>query len=237
MGDQDEDRFPTLSEICKDLDKTVIEYFKILDDILKTRHELETLMKDGYFFMSKARYSMGVKSISPLQYDEDSMQASVHVDVHTEKSKKTRDHITMSLSQEHSLPNGASNTSDNSENNLRKRRGKAEDKGDGVESITEGVQDIEIKKNETKSKLKKDPIKWFGILVPTALKESQKKFKQSMELITTLTTLQNELLVARDRYKEISKQKFDIVGYTGDDNMSIGQSSLESGSPPSSPEP
>ena len=45
----------SLKDVCASLDKIVVEFFNTLDKIYATQHELETVMKDGYFHMAKVR--------------------------------------------------------------------------------------------------------------------------------------------------------------------------------------
>ncbi len=58
------------------------------------------------------------------------------------------------------------------------------DEDKDVDEIAERVEEIKLKDEDKKtpdspsSKKKKDPLNWFGVLVPQALKASQKHFKQ-----------------------------------------------------------
>ena len=46
----------SLKCICEKLDETVVEFFSTLDKIYATQHELEKVMKDGYFLMAKVQH-------------------------------------------------------------------------------------------------------------------------------------------------------------------------------------
>ena len=84
------------------------------------------------------------------------------------------------------------------------------DEDKDVDEVAERVEEIKIKEEDKKApespsvKKKKDPLNWFGVLVPQALKTSQKHFKQvRLKCITLaiywakliLTLLRNNLEV------------------------------------------
>ena len=58
---------------------------------------------------------------------------------------------------------------------------------------------------------KKDPLKWFGVLVPQALRNSQKKFQQAVVLSCDLATLKVKLNSLQSHYNQLMQEKRDIL--------------------------
>ncbi|RUS90212.1 hypothetical protein EGW08_001993, partial [Elysia chlorotica] len=58
------------------LDEKVLQIFDALEELYKTQERLEQVMKDGFFNMSRARYSMGLKRVSADQILEAEMRAN-----------------------------------------------------------------------------------------------------------------------------------------------------------------
>ena len=136
--------------------------------------------------MAKARNSMGgPTSVSSLQYDS-VMTPLVHVTTSydpvsyddKELQKLSLEGVPVQFKVDRIQPGKApaseqSRSSDSSKEGgeLRKRKGG-----------TKGVEDVPVRQDETAGetfevkKEIKDPIKWFGILVPQSLRQSQQHF-------------------------------------------------------------
>ena len=54
---------------------------------------------------------------------------------------------------------------------------------------------------------KKDPLKWFGVLVPQALRQSQGRFKKAVELSVEISNTEAQYLRLKGRYKDLCQQK------------------------------
>ena len=66
---------------------------------------------------------------------------------------------------------------------------------------------------ETPEKPKtKDPIKWFGFLVPQTLRQSQKHFSKSVELSVEATNIRNEIrgLLGQRQYLSRQLKKLEV---------------------------
>jgi hypothetical protein len=71
-----------ITQVCSQLDKLVIEYFDVLSKIYDCSQNMENTVKDGYFYMAKARYNMGTSAVSRLQYNERELtSALLHVNI------------------------------------------------------------------------------------------------------------------------------------------------------------
>lgn len=58
-----------------------------------------------------------------------------------------------------------------------------------------------------KSKNGKNPLKWFGVLVPTSLKESQRAFQGALEIVVDLVNTRNEWLDSLKSAQEVADKK------------------------------
>ncbi|KAK7884267.1 hypothetical protein WMY93_027390 [Mugilogobius chulae] len=160
----------------------------------------------GWFSISKARYSMGNKQVSSLQY-----------------ANEIEPHICL---QTDPLDNGGVKFSTIKVTEMSKSE-PVEDVGPqetGVRRRNKKVQNIEKHEKSEKiipeqpcesqkirncdSNLQQDPIKWFGILVPQSLKQAQSSFKQVIELSIDIANLQSAIVNSRhELWNDMEKLK------------------------------
>ena len=160
---------------------------------------------------------MGAKSVGALQYDSDNMQASSVIKISDDDEIEAIYPVFALLENEENPQKD--NKMPESEG-LRKRK---TDKGSekNVDELAESIQEIglqEEKGSGDKPKLetqmlpkKKDPLKWFGVLVPQALRDSQKKFKHAVILSCNLATLKVKLNSLQSHYNQLMQEKQDIL--------------------------
>ncbi|XP_011136736.1 coiled-coil domain-containing protein 115-like [Harpegnathos saltator] len=67
--------------------------------------------------------------------------------------------------------------------------------------------DISLKKSNDKVDGPGDPIKWFGVLVPQNLKNSQKRFQESVYLAIKIANIQMQLISVFYKLKTLYIQK------------------------------
>lgn len=73
--------------------------------------------------------------------------------------------------------------------------------------MTEPCFDISFKKLSDNADGPKDPIKWFGVLVPQNLKNSQKRFQESIYLAAKIANTQTELISVLSKLKTLCIEK------------------------------
>lgn len=182
-----------MESLNKKLDDILVDFFESLGELYKEQANLENLMKNGFLMMSRARYNMGAKSVSVSQYDESSMKASKVVMVTKEDHNKT-----------FQLVNPSNFPVDDSEE-ITTSTGLRQRKGGGIDKIeTLGSTVIE---NSNDSKCNCDPIKWFGVLVPQSLRQSQGYFQQATDAAVSVSNLKSKVLNLKEQYKEVMKEK------------------------------
>lgn len=74
--------------------------------------------------------------------------------------------------------------------------------------------DISFKKSSNEAELK-DPIKWFGVLVPQSLRNSQKRFQESIYLAAKIANVQAELISVLSKLKTLHLEKDSLCSPNG----------------------
>ena len=184
-----------------------------------------------YMYFVIFRYSMGVKTVNIDQVDETKMDAHVKIRIpETEKLDCDTDTGIFSLIQCSNMgEDGTKTTWKNTEKNvnqsgLRKRNVKSENpsKEDHIEEVIKtdadkNTKDIETNgENEPEKKRLFDPIKWFGVLVPGSLKQSQVEFRKCIEVAVNVGNLQTKLENLRKNYRTLLKLKKNKFSETED---------------------
>ena len=140
---------------------------------------------------------MGSKKVSCLQYDLHSNdEALVHVGVYNDAGpptfRITTDSPIVEIQQD-----------------VVRRRQTGSSTGDS----SSRVQDVELTefRGGDCAMRKRDPIKWFGLLVPQPLRESQRRFSGCAELCCELATLKAKLMQQQQEFQRLMKRKVDMI--------------------------
>jgi len=187
----------SLRSMCEAIDAEIVAYFAVLDAVHRKQAELNALMKEGFFLMAKARYSMGQNSVTSLQYSERMMTASMRVQQETGEDDKVCLRVGKFEESEDKVEEGKT------EETLRKRHVGSNEDSSGVEEVS--------KNPTTPTKTNVDPLRWFGVLVPTALRESQAKFRRVSEVSGELATLKIEVDNLRQKCKSRLTEKETLI--------------------------
>uniref|UniRef100_A0A673M5H7 Vacuolar ATPase assembly protein VMA22 n=1 Tax=Sinocyclocheilus rhinocerous TaxID=307959 RepID=A0A673M5H7_9TELE len=163
------------------------------------------LLTQGWFSIAKARYSMGNKQVSALQYASE-MEPLVYVETSVleggtaELKCERKENKTEELKSDTIEDIGAKETV----SGLRRR----------INTIQKGVKeeeqetDPQVKtKAESCTPEQRDPLKWFGILVPQNLKQAQSAFKEVITLSAEIASLQSAILATRKEMQAQMKEK------------------------------
>ena len=164
---------------------------------------------------------MGVKTVDIDHIDETKMQAHVKVCVPNTENIDCDTNIfsliqCTSVDTDDAIINEKNTEKDVNQSGLRKRNVKSEEtsKEGHIEEVNKiNTVGTELKNESDKVETKKlfDPIKWFGVLVPGSLKQSQVEFRKSVELAVNVGNLQTKLERLRKNYRtllQLKKTKF-----------------------------
>uniref|UniRef100_A0AAY4EMW2 Vacuolar ATPase assembly protein VMA22 n=1 Tax=Denticeps clupeoides TaxID=299321 RepID=A0AAY4EMW2_9TELE len=178
------------------LDAKLLQFMDQLEDLEEKREKINLLIEQGWFSMSKARYSMGHKQVSALQYASE-MEPLVRI--HTRKLDTGEAEF---QTERRELGSDEVENIGAKEEGLRRRMNKSQNAAKENEEMTE-----EPKSTKTRHTQHQDPLKWFGILVPQNLKQAQTAFKQVIELSAQIAALQSSVLATRGELQVLMKEK------------------------------
>ncbi|XP_072552877.1 coiled-coil domain-containing protein 115 [Salminus brasiliensis] len=201
-----------LDPVSVHLDQQLLRFMDRLEILQEKRQKLNSLIEEGWFNISKARYSMGNKQVSALQY---ASEMEPLICVHSSLSEKGEVEFKCERTELKTEEQGPSGTVENigpTEGGLR-RRTNVKQKETSKEDTPEGQQEKEPQdsmKSEKSLCQHQDPLKWFGILVPQNLKQAQAAFKEVITLSAEMATLQSAILATRKEMQTQMKEKHKI---------------------------
>lgn len=217
-----------LTKLRASLDQVTLEFFDVLESLYQSQTKLESLMRDGFLSMSRARYSMGgTRNVGALQFakNEMEMEALSVIDVSAEEeSSNKKDNEDSWTDVEFKLFEKQAGRSEKIDaktsekiDHVRQRKGKrisGKDEGeDTVETI--GMQKLgseqdEILKSKENSSLR-DPLKLFGVLVSPHLRQCQGSFKQAVIVSVEIANLKHKLQGLQHNFEQLLSQKKAIL--------------------------
>ena len=174
----------TEDQIHGELDCIAMHLLTLSQDLIKAKLDMEEQTKLGFIGLAQSRNAMGgPTSVSQLQFPSEESNDF------TARFKTSRDY--------QKFDKGESNFSyysleDNNVNQvvhdldsklgIQKRRNK-----------NDNDEDDDNPKQKKAANLPKDPLKWFGVLVPTALRQTQGTFMKALELSIDCANIQSQI--------------------------------------------
>ncbi|KAF4096796.1 coiled-coil domain-containing protein 115 [Onychostoma macrolepis] len=185
------------------LDEQLLLFMDQLEALEEKRQRLNSLIEEGWFSIAKARYSMGNKQVSALQYASE-MEPLVYVETSVLEGGTAEFKCERKENETEELKNNTIEDIGAKETGLRKR---INTKQKGVKE-EEQETDPQVKtKAESSTPEHRDPLKWFGILVPQNLKQAQSSFKEVITLSAEIASLQSTILATRKELQAQMKEK------------------------------
>ncbi|KAJ1951512.1 hypothetical protein IWQ62_006418 [Dispira parvispora] len=197
---------------AKQLDQLIVEYFNKLEEYEQEVAVLNTLLRQGQWSLSQAKQALGgPHRISRYQYDQ-RMKAQLRVATNpagngNEATYELIRWVEPTESVETSTADEKNETPGMSQ--LKQRRPQASTSDENSEN--DSSEEAEIQKDQSSPLSSKsnshDPLRWFGVLVPGTLRQSQRYFHQSITRIVKLANLKVQLnqLAARINSQRESK--------------------------------
>ncbi|KAL2037929.1 hypothetical protein N7G274_009404 [Stereocaulon virgatum] len=160
--------------LTRSLDNLLQRYLSLLDQHQKLQQDLNNHLSNGYLSLAQANFSNPNRIRYGQDCCDDRMQASTIVSV---KDASPSFSVLDSVAEYRTL---ASETNDLKFGPLPEKH------ADGHESTFE--------EKDKASGTPIDPLKWFGILVPPALRASQNNFKSAViDVVPALASVSNEM--------------------------------------------
>ncbi|XP_019625866.1 PREDICTED: coiled-coil domain-containing protein 115-like [Branchiostoma belcheri] len=212
-----------LNTVCERLDELVVELFDKLEALTAARKRMDDHMKQGFFNLAKARYSLGVKGVGQIQYAA-IMEPLVHVHVSDEdgSNKFNLDRIIPSKSSSGAVKKVSfldqeskvrrRHTGKRDEENDEQKEGYEEggEDDDEIAELSSGIEDLEMDQVVDPHSLQ-DPLRWFGILVPPCLRHGQHSFNQVIAVSCQVASLQSQVDQLRLEYRQLLREKQQLL--------------------------
>lgn len=196
------------------LDFQYLFLLRTIQELHEKKQQLQTCLSNGYFCMSKARYVMGIKRISKLNYaavmnaqttvgvehgDEEGFSFNVSCDK-KEKKESTKNEIS---DKENDLKKRNVKSNNDDSLDMKKSDEDANTKtlsewGDLSSAITEIAADDELEEITPV-----DPLNWFGVLVPQTLRQCQIEFRKAAIIAGDIVSLESKLKLTETKIKAL----------------------------------
>ncbi|XP_065427214.1 coiled-coil domain-containing protein 115 isoform X4 [Chrysemys picta bellii] len=195
----------------RELDERLLHLLGALETLQGKRDEFNSCVEQGWFSLSKSRFAMGCKSVSALQYGA-RMEPLVRVCASEGESGQVAFQV---------IPGDGDPSAEAAEGSpaveeigpqdqvLRQRKGpgKTADPGPPVEAAPEP--------DSQKGASSRDPLTWFGILVPQSLRQAQSSFKEGILLAGEIASLQSDIEATRAQYRALLERKRQLLAREG----------------------
>lgn len=153
---------------------------------------------------------MGTRAVTIDKCDNSKMMAAVKVQVaHDNQLTSFKPNLDLE-SQFREIDLGGNES--NFESSVRKRTVTNKKNVEGYVNGSSHIEDIELNEKQKKTDHKKvvDPLNWFGVLVPPALRQSQQDFKKTIESGVNVANLKLRLQTLQAKYETLLAQKKDL---------------------------
>ena len=185
-------------QIHAELDSIALHLLTLSQDLVKSKLELEERTKQGFMGLAQSRKLMGGQtSVSHLQFpsEESSGFTARYTTKNEECIRSDNGHTRFNyFSLNDSYYDELVQNIDSALGvQKRKKERKEGESGDAARSAKD-------------SSKPKDPINWFGVLVPSALRQTQVSFNKSVQLSVECANIQNEIGGAIARKKFLLRQ-------------------------------
>lgn len=208
-----------MDDICSQLDQLTIEFFDVLEQLHEKREYLNAAIRDGHLNLSKARYSMGNKSVGALQYSHKMDHALYHIESVYSEEQSVDTCVAFELKKSSPgkvmKPSKADTDEKDEERNVLRRR--KPQRSDSLTDEITGIEELSLSKEEklpfesSSNGCVQDPLKWFGILVPGCLRTGQKNFQSAIELSCEMVNLEIKLKKIIEKFKALGTRKRELV--------------------------
>ncbi|XP_025779993.1 coiled-coil domain-containing protein 115 isoform X1 [Puma concolor] len=172
-------------DLRAELDSLLLQLFQDLEELEAKRAALNARVEEGWLSLSKARYSMGAKSVGPLQY---ASLMEPQVCVYTSEAQDGLQRLWLVRASAQTPEEVGPREAVFLYPALRRRKG-----------LTRTPEP------ESFPALR-DPLNWFGILVPHSLRQAQASFREGLQLAADMATLQIRIDWGRSQLRGLQEK-------------------------------
>ena len=180
----------TQDQIHGELDSISMSLLTLSQDLIKAKLELEEQTKLGFIGMAQSRKLMGgMSSVSHLQFpSEDATDFTARF-----KIKRDGQKLDYQDYQTPDTRNANFNYFSLEDTNVDQVVEDLDSKFGMQNRRNQKDEDMDSSEAKKDVRLSKDPIKWFGVLVPTALRQTQSTFVRALELSIDCANIQSQI--------------------------------------------
>ncbi|XP_068953775.1 coiled-coil domain-containing protein 115-like [Petaurus breviceps papuanus] len=192
----------TLRSLSTQLDASIVQLLQELEELEGKRAALNARVEEGWFSLSKTRYAMGAKAVSPLQYSSSMVPFFRVCTSEPEPGRPEFEVIfTGPESPNDEKPKDAQGVRDygepESESPVLRRRQQPEGASLQPSPPTPAAA----------TSPERDPLTWFGILVPQSLRQAQGSFRAALLLAGEIAALQSRIEWGRAQIQTLLQEK------------------------------
>ncbi|XP_044529826.1 coiled-coil domain-containing protein 115-like [Gracilinanus agilis] len=191
----------SLQSLSTQLDLHLLRLFVELEELEGKREALNARVEEGWFSLSKTRYAMGAKAVSSLQYAS-SMVPLFRVCISELESGRPEFQVVFTDPKE--VQDVTDNEEPKSEAPLtpvlrRRPQPHPQPHGSPLQSTSPTPAPL--------ASLDRDPLTWFGILVPQSLRQAQGSFRGALLIAGEIAELQGRIEWCRTQVQALQKEK------------------------------
>lgn len=164
-----------------ELDNLAVRILSLMNEYINCKRNIENYIRSGCLDLAKARYIAGNRSISALQLPgEDSVSVRA-------KFRVVRSNSCSDFSKYQNILH-----EDDSED----------------ETLAENLDQMNLNEEASSKRIlrfSKDPLKWFGYLVPRNLRQSKVTFEKCLEIVIECANIHSELEHRLAEYRKLKK--------------------------------
>ncbi|KAJ2684213.1 hypothetical protein IWW39_005041 [Coemansia spiralis] len=180
------------------IDSQLLELFGCVAEYQQLRDSSSSLLRQSFFNLAQAKRSAGYQWISPDLYSGRARAiATVSIDEEHPVSMRVvrnNSHTGSDDKQEQD------SDKDNADSGLRRRGQRSSDEAEDEE---DSPGDAEKPAKKQRAAAGNDPLLWFGMLVPPALKSAQSGFVSSLDQLVRLAQLKHRIAQQQLALQEI----------------------------------
>ncbi|KAJ2806651.1 hypothetical protein H4R21_000777 [Coemansia helicoidea] len=177
-------------EACQEADSSLLALLDCLAEYQGARASSGALLRQGFFDLAVARRSAGYRWISPGRHHGNARcTASVAIDGHSGDIRLVR-------SGSGHAPDTAARVADDCDQGVRRRRHQHASDNEGSEGA---ASQLPPEESECAPADPDDPLLWFGVLVPPALRDAQGRFRAALDQLVRLAQLKAQLAQRRQQ--------------------------------------
>lgn len=174
-------------DLDSDIDSLLQRYLSLLDEYTNLRQQLSTLQKSMYQDIARANFSAERGLRFGQDHYDDRMQALRQVGI----SNKEKPVFSISTVPQNTKTDAPS-----------------PEKGEKSPEEAQDDNDSDIKEKQTEKVVNRDPLKWFGFVTPSALRNAQSSSVQAIEtIIPRLASVNAEMMDVEIEVRRARKKR------------------------------